>query len=108
MLMYVLHYLTPTGRDPFQHWLDGLRDAGARTAILRRIDRVSAGNFGDHKSLRDGVWELRVDAGPGYRVYYAKHAKTIVLLLCAGSKKTQAADIIRAVDYWIDYRRRGE
>ena len=104
--MRILHYLTARGRDPFQDWLDALDDAKARTAILRRIDRMSADNFGDRRFLRDGVWELRIDVGPGYRVYYANEGKAIVLLLCGGSKKKQGADVTRAVDYSVDYARR--
>jgi putative addiction module killer protein len=106
MFMEIRHYLTASGVDVFQSWLDGLKDVKARVAILRRIDRVAEGNFGDHKFLRDGVSEVRVDLGAGYRVYYGKHGKALVLLLCAGSKRTQAADIARAVEFWTDYRRR--
>jgi len=62
------HYLTRTGTDPFQSWQDGLKDLKARVAILRRVDRLSADNFGDHTYLKDSVWELRVVVGPGYRV----------------------------------------
>ena len=104
--MDVRHYLTLTGADPFQSWLDRLMDLKARVAILRRVDRLSADNFGDHKYLKDGVWELRVDVGPGYRVYYGQHGRTLVLLLCAGSKRTQVSDIAKAVGYWTDYQRR--
>jgi len=75
-------------------------------AILRRVDRLLADNFGDHKYLKEGVWELRIDVGPGYRVYYGKHGKTLVLLLCAGSKQSQASDIAKAVGYWTEYERR--
>lgn len=75
-------------------------------AILRRVDRLSADNFGDHKYLKDGLWELRVDVGPGHQVYYGKYGTTLVLLLCAGSKRTQASDIAKAVGYWTDYQRR--
>ncbi len=70
MMIEIVHYLTPTGEDPFQSWLDELADFKARVAVLRRVDRVAAGNFGDHKFLRDGVSELRLDVGPGYRVYF--------------------------------------
>lgn len=66
----------------------------------------SAGNFGDCKSLREGVWELRIDWMPGYRVYFAKEGRSIVLLLCGGDKRKQSADIERAVGYWKDYRAR--
>jgi putative addiction module killer protein len=106
MIMEIRHYLTASGVDVFQSWLDGLKDLKARVAILRRIDRLAEGNFGDHKFLRDGVSEVRVDLGAGYRVYYGKHGKALVLLLCGGSKRTQAADIARAVEFWVDYRRR--
>ena len=75
--MQIRHYLTSAGRDPYQHWLDRLKDLRARVAIQRRIDRLATGNFGDHKACRDGVWELRVDFGPGYRVYYAKAGSTV-------------------------------
>lgn len=104
--MEVRHYLTSSGRDLFQTWLDDLKDTRARVAIQRRIDRLAAGNFGDHKVCRDGISELRIDVGPGYRVYYAKAGQTIVLIVCAGDKRTQAADIERAVKCWEDYQRR--
>ena len=77
-----------------------------RIAIQRRIDRVLRDNFGDHKFCQDGVWELRIDLGPGYRIYYAQEEKAVVLLLCGGSKRTQTTDITTAVRYWEDYQRR--
>lgn len=104
--MEVRHYLTSTGIDPFQEWLDGLKDLNARIAILRRVDRVTAGNFGDHKFSRTGVWEMRLNVGPGYRIYYARKMKTVVLLLGGGSKRTQESDIANAVEYLEDYERR--
>jgi len=102
----VRHYLTRAGRDPYQTWLDRLKDLRARVAIQRRVDRIASGNFGDHKPCRDGVWELRVDVGQGYRIYYARHDRVVVVLLCAGDKRTQAYDIETAVTYWTDYLRR--
>lgn len=104
--MQIRHYLTGTGRDPYQGWLDRLKDLRARVAIQRRVDRIATGHFGDRKPCRDGVWELRVDVGPGYRVYYAQADRTIVVLLCGGDKRSQAADIDTAVKYWTDYQRR--
>ena len=101
--MGVFHYVSPTGQDPFQVWLDGLRDLRCRVAVLRRIDRLAEGNPGDHKYCREGVWELRVDCGPGYRVYFARHAPDSVLLLGGGAKRTQAADIVAAVARWEQY-----
>jgi putative addiction module killer protein len=106
MLMDVHHYLTPQGVDLFQDWLDDLADLKGRIAVLRRIDRLARGNFGDYKFIAAGVWELRIDCGPGYRVYFGRQGKDLVLLLCGGSKRTQAADITDAVSYWADYRRR--
>jgi putative addiction module killer protein len=102
----IRHYVTASGNDPYQQWLDDLRDLKGRVVIQRRIDRLVNGNFGDHKFCQDGVWELRIDFGPGYRVYYAQEARTIVLLLCGGSKRSQSADIKQAVRYWLDYQRR--
>ncbi|UWZ86054.1 type II toxin-antitoxin system RelE/ParE family toxin [Occallatibacter riparius] len=65
------NYITADGKDIVSRWLSGLRDRAARVAIDRRLNRIENGNFGDHKFCQDGVWELRVDLGPGYRVYYA-------------------------------------
>lgn len=104
--MELRHYQTSAGRDPYQSWLDRLKDLRARVAIQRRVDRIGAGHFGDHKPCRDGIWELRVDFGPGYRIYYARAGKAIVVLLCGGSKGSQASDIDTAVKYWLDYQRR--
>ena len=105
-LMQVLHYLTADGEDVYQTWLDELRDMRARVAIQRRADRLAAGNVGDHKFCRDGVWELRIDVAPGYRVYYARAGQTIVLLLSGGDKRRQDAEIERAVGFWNDWQRR--
>ena len=88
------------GRDVFQEWLDNLRDYRVRVAILRRLDRIAQGNFGDHLYCRDGVWEVRIDVGAGYRVYYGVRGRTVVILLCGGDKRTQSADISKAVSYW--------
>ena len=104
--MEIRHYLTASGRDLFQTWLDDIGDMRARVAIQRRIDRLAAGNFGDYKFCRDGISELRIDVGAGYRVYYARAGQTLVLMVCGGDKRTQSADIDRAVKCWEDYQRR--
>ena len=106
MDMELFHYLAPEGRDPYQDWLDRVRDTKARIAALRRVERLRSGNFGDCSYCREGVWELRIDIGAGYRVYYARSGKDVILLLCGGIKKTQDTDIGRAVSYWQDYQRR--
>jgi len=104
--MGIAHYLTADGHDPVQDWMDAVRDMRARVAILRRLERMKVGNFGDHKFCRDGVWELRIDTGPGYRVYYAQAGQTLVLLLCGADKRSQRSDIERASAYWQDWERR--
>lgn len=102
----VLRYLTDSGEDVFGRWLAGLADRRTRAKVAARIARLQVGNFGDCKTLRDGISELRIDWGPGYRVYYALAGKTVVLLLCGGDKRRQSADINRAVTYWQDYKQR--
>ena len=104
--MQILHYINTTNEDVYQDWLDGLRDRAGRVVIQRRVDRVARDNFGDCQFCRDGIWELRIDFGPGYRVYYAQTTNVIVLLLCGGSKRTQDSDIKQAVGFWQDYQRR--
>jgi putative addiction module killer protein len=104
--MELRRYLTASGRDVFGEWLSRLRDARTRAKIVARIDRLSAGNFGDAKALRGGLFELRIDWGPGYRVYYALVGRSCVLLLCGGDKGKQASDIKRALEYLKDYRER--
>ncbi|NIM43588.1 MAG: type II toxin-antitoxin system RelE/ParE family toxin [Hydrogenophaga sp.] len=101
------HYLAPVDhQDLYLDWLRRLRDVQAKVAVIRRIGRVELGNFGDHKFCRDGVWELRIDAGPGYRVYYALSGGRVVLLLGGGNKRTQDSDISKAVACWHDWQRR--
>lgn len=106
MRMELGHYVTPRGRDPFQEWLDSLQDLAGRLAILRRLDRLRGEHFGDCRYCRDGVWELRIAFGPGYRVYYSREGLALLLLLHGGSKRTQARDMDVAVQRWRDYRER--
>ncbi len=104
--MELRRYLTASGRDVFGEWLAGLRDARTKAKIVARIDRLSAGNYGDCKALRGGLFELRINWGPGYRVYYALVGRTCVLLLSGGDKRKQSSDIKRALEYLKDYRER--
>lgn len=102
----ILHYLTADGHDPFAEWLADLADRQARARVLVRTSRMAAGNFGDCKLLTEGVSELRIDYGPGYRVYYARAGEQVILLLIGGDKRKQQADIDSAVAYWHDWKRR--
>jgi putative addiction module killer protein len=104
--MEVRRYLTTAGRNVFGEWLSGLADAHAKARIANRIDRLSLGSFGDCKALGRGLFELRIDWGPGYRIYYAMIGQTCVLLLCGGDKRKQASDIQRARNYFKDYLER--
>ena len=88
----------------FDAWLSGLRDRQARVRIAARIDRLSLGNPGDLKPVGSGVSEMRIDYGPGYRVYFIQRGSTIVVLLCGGDKRTQAADIKQAMKIAEDWK----
>ena len=96
-------YRTPNGREPFAEWYDTIQDRSARSRIQKRLDQLENGNFGDCKSVGKGVFELRFHFGPGYRIYFGELNNTIILLLCGGDKSSQAADIARAKDYWLQY-----
>jgi putative addiction module killer protein len=104
----VLAYRTRDGRIPFDEWLDDVGDQNVVARILARLARVRQGNLGDCKSVGQGVSELRVDYGPGYRVYFAQKGKSLVILLCGGDKRTQERDIQQARQYLEDYNERDE
>lgn len=104
----LLEYLTEVGENPFHNLLNSLKDRFARALIRVRLNHVRLGNFGDCKPVAKGVNELRVDYGPGYRVYYGKSETTIVILLCGGSKKSQSKDIKLVQAYWADFQRRAK
>jgi putative addiction module killer protein len=102
----VLQYVTESGTVVVNEWLNSLPDKRARAKIAARFLCLGHGNFGDCKPIKNGVWELRIDWGPGYRVYYAMVGRSSVLLLCGGDKRKQHIDIERAVENWNDYQRR--
>lgn len=106
MRFEIVVYQTAEGIAPLEVWLAKLKDRLAKVHVLRRIQRMALGNFGDHKGLGEGLAELRIDHGPGYRVYYTLDGTRIILLLCAGDKRTQTADIERAKEFRSDYERR--
>jgi len=105
-MIEIRHYVSRAGKDVFDDWLTRLADARAQAKIATRIDRLAAGNFGDCKPLRHGLYELRIDWGSGYRVYYAMLGSVCVLLLCGGDKRKQSSDINRALEYLKDYKER--
>lgn len=92
------------GSIPFSQWLGSLKDVRAVGIVRARLNRIRLGNFGDCKSVGLGVEELRIDFGPGYRVYFGREGSLVVVLLCGGDKKTQARDILTAQKYWKEYR----
>lgn len=102
----ILHYLDESGNDLYQAWLDSLRDRVAKVAVIRRVARLELGLFGDHKPLRDGIGELRIDVGAGYRIYYAPVGNMVILLTTGGDKKSQSRDIDRAVRLLTDWEKR--
>ena len=99
-------YITVEGRVPFGEWLERLNDRKARARIRVRLDRLSMGNLGDCRFLGGGLCELRIDYGPGYRVYFSEIGDLIVLLLAGGTKRSQQRDISRARGFLTDFRRR--
>jgi putative addiction module killer protein len=102
------YYSTSDGKRPFKSWLDRLTDVTARAKIRVRLDRARLGNLGDYRAVGGGVHELRVDYGPGYRVYFAIEGKHLLLLLFGGDKSRQQRDISIAREYWRDYLERKE
>lgn len=106
--MEIRIYTDAAGRAPFEEWLNALKDVQGRARIRARIARLQAGNFGDCKPLRDGVQELRIDHGPGYRVYLSRQGPVLVLLLCGSDKSEQDKAIKQALSYLADWKQRGD
>lgn len=102
MALSIREYVSADGRHPFREWLEAL-DVVVRARIQARILRFEMGNLGDHKSVGAGVWEARLVFGPGYRIYFGKDGKSIILLLVGGTKASQRKDIRRAQNFWRDY-----
>ena len=100
------HYVAANGKRPFAEWLWSLPDRNAVARVQVRLERLRLGNFGDVRNLGKGLSELRIDAGPGYRVYFTVEGQSVVVLLCGGDKTTQQKDIRRGREYLADYRRR--
>lgn len=99
----VIVYADANGNEPFTDWLYGLRDIMGRKRIFARIARLEQGNYGDCEPVGEGISELRMFFGPGYRVYFGEDANNIVVLLCAGDKGSRNQDIKVAKAYWKEY-----
>lgn len=98
-------YQTSSGREPFNEWLSSIRDTETQARIRARLERLEDSNLGDCQSVGEGVFELRIHFGSGYRVYFGQIDNTIILLLCGGDKSSQRRDIERAKIYWLEYKR---
>lgn len=99
-------YVTRNGKDIFQGWLDGLADRRARALVDTTVAKLRTGNLGHHKSVGEGVREIVLDYGPGYRIYFGEHGRTRVILLLGSTKKRQAEAITLAKRYWTDWKER--
>lgn len=96
-------YHKANGEAPYLLWLSSLKDATTRGIIRKRIDRLKLGNAGVARSVGQGVHELKIDYGPGYRIYFGNDGSKTVILLCGGDKSTQNSDVRLAQAYWADY-----
>ncbi|HZZ93233.1 MAG TPA: type II toxin-antitoxin system RelE/ParE family toxin [Usitatibacter sp.] len=104
--MELRYYQASSGRRPFVEWLEALQDRRARARVQARLAVVASGSLGDVKSVGDGVVELRLHYGPGYRIYFALVSEVVILLLCGGDKRSQDDDIKQAKRYLEDFKRR--
>lgn len=103
-MLRIVRYVTDDGADTFDSWFRS-QTPEVRARVQTRLDRIELGNFGDHRGVGQGVFELRVDVGPGYRVYYGRDGNDLVVLLVGGTKKRQARDIATARSLWKAYIR---
>lgn len=101
----IIVYATSTGKEPFSDWQKKL-DTMVQAIVISRLARIRLGNLGDAKMIKNGggIWEFRIDCGPGYRIYFGKQGSTIVILLTGGDKKSQSRDIVKAKQYWLEYK----
>jgi putative addiction module killer protein len=102
----IVYYRDENGSSPFIEWITALRDKIAKSRIATRVRQIESGNFGDSKPVGEGVIELRIHVGAGYRVYCGRHGLSWVILLCGGDKSSQPKDIVRAKTLWAEWKRR--
>jgi putative addiction module killer protein len=105
MQITLREYLDKAGRSPFGRWFEAL-GATAAAKVTTALARIEQGNFSSVKGVGTGVFEYRIDFGPGYRVYFGKDGETLVILVAGGTKKRQARDIVLAQERWRDYKQR--
>jgi len=103
--MEILRYQQFGGKEPFTEWLNSIHDKVAQSRVRIRLRQIEAGNFGDCKTVGQGISELRIHIGAGYRVYFGRKGKTVVILLCGGNKHSQSTDIRQAKLYWEEWKR---
>jgi putative addiction module killer protein len=106
LVIELVHYQEANGRHPFREWIATVRDEMAKARIVFRLAQVENGNLGDWKPVGEGVIELRIRVGAGYRVYCGRHGQQYVILLCGGDKGSQSKDIAKAKAFWTDWKRR--
>jgi putative addiction module killer protein len=104
----VVFYADEDGNEPFQLWIDALRDKQGKRRIISRLYRVQQGNYGDVEPIGEGLSELRLFFGLGYRIYFGEDAGNIVVILCGGDKSSQDSDIENAKSYWQEYKTNAE
>lgn len=104
MARTILFYEKQNGESPFLRWLNNLKDVCGRAIVRARLERVKLGNLGDAKNIGDGIFELRISYGPGYRVYFGQDEPNIIVLLCGGDKTSQKRDIVKAKLLWGKYK----
>ena len=105
-MIELIRYRQEDGREPYTEWFRGLRDQMAKARIEVRLRQIQVGNMGDSKPVGEGVTELRIHVGAGYRVYCGQHGQDWVILLCGGDKSSQSTDIAKAKALWGDWKRR--
>ncbi len=98
-------YVAPNGKAPYEEWFESLKDKRAQALVLSRIDRVRLGNFGNCRSIGNGVYELKIYFGPGLRIYFGLQGEEVVVLLCGGDKSSQGKDIAHAQEIWKEIKR---
>jgi len=103
--MTIKYYQNKQGREPFLKWRNSIKDLKIIARIDNRLERVRVGNLGDYNSVGDGVFELRLHFGAGYRIYYGYIGKQMLLLIVGGGKKTQTKDIKKAKQFWQEYKK---